>query len=364
MPIIFNPHWSPKTCLFFAYLTTIPLWRAIRVLAFWDRTQRLLDDFSLDMLQGIPVYFFSVPLAVPDEPHFSIDNGHLRVLTDEELADNPLRILPSDLEPFLAAWRPCGLTTTRPPTRLKPLNSFMAFRTFLAPLFPGLQQKDKSMLISTIWKNDLFKAQWAVLAKAYTHLRDHFTLQDQTLSTFIQVTKGLFNFPTPERYLVHIGWKVYPGNDGGIRLMHIPERLTFRLPNNTVSVNDVLFFCAGRPAYATQKDDSMWPFFFAMRDDVFVVNDQGVMRDPFHWLMDNRGNIQLGPMNEFTLDDLYDDPDPDMDPVNDLIWTPPYEQARDEEIALERADLLNDIGPLLPLGPWTWTPETVVAGQS
>ncbi|KAJ5708375.1 Mating-type protein MAT alpha 1 [Penicillium malachiteum] len=352
MPITFSPRWSPKTCLFFAYLTTIPLWRAVRILAFWDHRVRRLDDFSLDMLQGIPLHFFSVPLAIPDEPHFSIDNGHLRVLTVEENAEDPLQIMPSDLEPFLAAWKPCGLTTTRTPTRLKPLNSFMVFRTFLAPLLPGLQQKKKSRVISAFWQHDPFKAHWAVLGKAYTNLRDHFTLTDQSLSTFIQITKGLFNFPTPDLYLIHLGWRILRGHGEDFKIIHSSLRPTFQLPNDPVSVNDVLFFCAARVGYAAQKEESMWPFFFGMREDVLVLNDQGEMRNPFGWLMDDRGNILTGPINEFNLNDLYDDPDPDMDPLNDLIWDPPYTQALQENEAIEKDDAMNDIGSFVQMEPW------------
>ncbi|KAJ5726404.1 Mating-type protein MAT alpha 1 [Penicillium malachiteum] len=368
MPIIFSPRWSPKTCLLFAYLTTIPLWRAIRILAFWDRRARRLEDFALDIIQGIPLLFWTVPLAIPDEPHFSIVNGHLRVLTDDESAEDPLRILPSDLEPLLAAWRPCGLTTTRPPTRLKQLNSFMVFRAFMAPLLPGLQQKNKSRVISTFWQYDPFKAQWAVLAKAYSLLRDHFILNDQTLSHFIAVTKGLFNFPTPELYLAHVGWKIYQDDDGDFELVQCSSRLTFQLPNNPVSVNDVVFFCADITGYATQRDESLWPFFVGFREDIFVLNDQGEMRDPFGWLMDDNGNLKLGPFREFHLEDLYDDPDPDMDPLNDLIFVPDYEQAREEERAAEKAAYLNQMGPLPPLEPWihwgTILPAAPVAGQS
>ena len=128
---------------------------------------------------------------------------------------------------------------------------------FVASLFPGMMQKNASMLISTFWKNDPFKAQWAVLAKAYTHLRDHFTLNDSSLSNFIEITRGLFNFPTPDRYLLHLGWRVYRRSDGATRLIHGNRLLTFRLPDDPVSVNDILFFCAARAGYATQKDESM-----------------------------------------------------------------------------------------------------------
>ncbi|KAA8645453.1 uncharacterized protein ATNIH1004_006872 [Aspergillus tanneri] len=79
----------------------------------------------------------------------------------------------------------------------RPLNSFIAFRSYYSVIFPELTQKAKSGILRFLWQNDPFKAKWAILAKAYSIIRDdhdtdamgwQLTVDDQQQYTMARVS--------------------------------------------------------------------------------------------------------------------------------------------------------------------------------
>lgn len=90
--------------------------------------------------------------------------------------------------------------------KLRALNSFMTFRskftfkaltTFLdksagyySTLFAGQTQKVKSGLIRFLWAQDCLKSKWAMLAKAYSSVRDNH-MGEVNLESFLRETTPL-----------------------------------------------------------------------------------------------------------------------------------------------------------------------------
>ncbi|OAX78437.1 hypothetical protein ACJ72_07256 [Emergomyces africanus] len=88
--------------------------------------------------------------------------------------------------------------------KLRPLNSFIAFRSFYSTAFPDLSQKIKSGLLRLLWTSDPFKAKWAILAKAYSIIRDSHAGQ-VNLESFLALNGPLIGIVGPNDYLRVMG---------------------------------------------------------------------------------------------------------------------------------------------------------------
>ncbi|KAJ5652451.1 hypothetical protein N7507_009877 [Penicillium longicatenatum] len=323
MPTEFSSSWPATVVLLFSYLTTIPFWKATRILALWNQQLQTLPEFALNVINGIPPQFFLRPLTIPTDAHYIIRNG--RFYFDPDMNFQQEQIMPGELDRYVREWGPIGYPTERTPKRTKTLNSFMSFRAFLAPLFPDIPQKAKSPLIAHLWVHDLLKPQWQILSESYSQLRENFELEDQRLSYFLEVTKGLFHIPTPTDYLIHIGWKINDGGNNTFTLARTLPCAQFVLPEVPVTIYEVVQHCVAFPGYtAGKKRDSQWPISLKDRT-AMAVHLSGESIDPFHWLFTDDGVIQDGPYEEFCLEDLYDDLDANMDPIRDLVYTPNFE---------------------------------------
>ncbi|EAW09208.1 putative MAT alpha mating-type protein [Aspergillus clavatus NRRL 1] len=91
--------------------------------------------------------------------------------------------------------------------RKRPLNSFIAFRSFYSVMFPDLTQKAKSGILRFLWQNDPFKAKWAILAKAYSTVRDNHE-NEVSLDQFLELTTNFIGIVEPTRYLDEMGWQL------------------------------------------------------------------------------------------------------------------------------------------------------------
>ncbi|GLA12459.1 hypothetical protein AnigIFM62618_008404 [Aspergillus niger] len=89
----------------------------------------------------------------------------------------------------------------------RPLNSFIAFRSYYSVMFPDLTQKAKSGILRFLWQNDPFKAKWAIVAKAYSIIRDDHD-NGVSLETFLKLNANLIGIIEPDRYLDIMGWEL------------------------------------------------------------------------------------------------------------------------------------------------------------
>ncbi|KAJ5772133.1 Mating type protein [Penicillium odoratum] len=363
MPTVFCAKWPATVVLLYAYLTTIPFWRAVRILSIWNESQQTMEQFARDVIGGIPFQFFCRPLFIPDGPRFVILEGRFEVDLYPD-SNKQEQIMPNELHQYVEAWGPAGWPTQRPPKRTKNLNGFMSFRTYLAPLFPKIPQKTKSPLIGYMWTCDKFKPQWSLLSMAYSKLREHFELSDQSLSYFIRLTKQLFNFPRPQAYMDHVGWTINEvAGSETFSLSQITPRITFALPNEAVTLYQIIDFCTTIPGYiGSQKRDSMWPVSLKDKTDLMAIQHGGESIDPLYWLLSDEGALMNGPYEEFTLEDLYDNPDEDMDPIEDLVYTTDFELRMAEEKSERENRTVEEIARGFPYltawEPWTSIPAT------
>nr|ADU79052.1 mating type 1-1 protein [Zymoseptoria tritici] len=98
------------------------------------------------------------------------------------------------------------LASIGPPKR--PLNSWMGFRNFYIPLMLGVPQKCVSKTMTMLWSNDLFKAKWALLSKAYSVARGTRSKIDVPLSGFFALCAPLVGVIPPQDYLGMLGWQM------------------------------------------------------------------------------------------------------------------------------------------------------------
>ncbi|KKP01501.1 mating-type protein MAT-1 [Trichoderma harzianum] len=90
----------------------------------------------------------------------------------------------------------------------RPLNAFMAFRSYYLRLFPEVQQKTASGFLTTLWNKDPFRNKWALIAKVYSFARDQLGRDKVSLSYFLNVSCPIMKIIEPSIYLSAFGWSV------------------------------------------------------------------------------------------------------------------------------------------------------------
>ncbi|KAF4955048.1 hypothetical protein F66182_18384, partial [Fusarium sp. NRRL 66182] len=129
--------------------------------------------------------------------------------------------------------------------KLRPLNSFMAYRSlpgFYSTMFPEMTQKTKSGLIKDLWQADPYKGKWAILAKAYSILRDDHR-NEVSLDTFLELTVPFIGLIQPEDYLKIMGCRLVKTDDQYNIEQISPARPDLSDSTTLLSVGDVLQHC-------------------------------------------------------------------------------------------------------------------------
>ncbi|KAL1865265.1 hypothetical protein Plec18167_009460 [Paecilomyces lecythidis] len=126
--------------------------------------------------------------------------------------------------------------------KLRPLNSFIAFRSFYSAAFPQFTQKAKSGILRFLWENDPFKAKWAILAKAYSIIRDSHVGQ-VSLDTFLALNCRFVGIIEPEKYLAAMGWDLEMDENHQHSMVRIGTTLPMATDTVDYSVNDILEHC-------------------------------------------------------------------------------------------------------------------------
>ncbi|KAL6893410.1 MAT1-1-1 [Trichoderma evansii] len=90
----------------------------------------------------------------------------------------------------------------------RPLNAFMAFRSYYLRLFPEVQQKTASGFLTTLWNKDSYRNKWALVAKVYSFVRDQIGRDKVSLSYFLNVACPIMKITEPSVYLSTFGWSV------------------------------------------------------------------------------------------------------------------------------------------------------------
>ncbi|KAL4866660.1 hypothetical protein BDV12DRAFT_210365 [Aspergillus spectabilis] len=133
----------------------------------------------------------------------------------------------------------------------RPLNSFIAFRSFYSAMFPDLTQKAKSGILRFLWQNDPFKAKWTILAKAYSIIRDEHDAE-VSLEPFLTLNTELIGILKPGRYLDAMGWELTENGQQQYTMARVksPVATEAQLTTNC-SVEDLIKHCY-KTGYVTE----------------------------------------------------------------------------------------------------------------
>lgn len=112
-------------------------------------------------------------------------------------------------------------------------------------MFPELTQKAKSGILRFLWQNDPFKAKWAILAKAYSKIRDeHSGSRGVCLETFLNLNAGYIGVLEPSLYLETMGWELTVDEDHQYTMARVSHATTNESDVSTnYSVNDIVNHC-------------------------------------------------------------------------------------------------------------------------
>lgn len=109
-------------------------------------------------------------------------------------------------------------------------------------MFPEMTQKTKSGLIKDLWQADPYKGKWAILAKAYSILRDDHR-NEVSLDTFLELTVPFIGLIQPEDYLKIMGCRLVKTDDQYNIEQISPARPDLSDSTTLLSVGDVLQHC-------------------------------------------------------------------------------------------------------------------------
>ncbi|KAL6713549.1 hypothetical protein ACLMJK_009014 [Lecanora helva] len=121
----------------------------------------------------------------------------------------------------------------------RPLNSFIAFRSYYSAAFPKCQQKEISGFLTNLWQFDPYKAKWSLLAKAYSVIRDSQGKDNVRLDHFLAFAGPLMGMIEPQHYLQTMGWEIIIQEGGQVIKRH-DVQLNERTFISNLSVNDII----------------------------------------------------------------------------------------------------------------------------
>ncbi|PSK34831.1 hypothetical protein B9Z65_1414 [Elsinoe australis] len=128
----------------------------------------------------------------------------------------------------------------------RPLNSWMAFRSFYSPIFKSFQQKDISGYVKDLWAADQYKAKWTIIAKSYSVIRERVTKDKLPLDVFLNVVAPHAGALARESYLSIMGW--YLVDIDGVKTLKrafvpSPEMIPESYQTTMVSPQQLVTFC-------------------------------------------------------------------------------------------------------------------------
>nr|AEF12281.1 mating type protein MAT1-1-1 [Clarireedia homoeocarpa] len=140
-------------------------------------------------------------------------------------------------------------------TRRRSVNRYILFRAFLKSLaeLQTLQQKDASPIIAVLWARDIFKSKWAILARAFTLIRDAGV--SGTVEAFLRIACPYIGIIPVDQYPSSMNWifEIREQTETGqstavLRQTLAPDIKSF--PTHIAQTNltdlDIINFCATR----------------------------------------------------------------------------------------------------------------------
>ncbi|QDS68478.1 hypothetical protein FKW77_010845 [Venturia effusa] len=224
--------------------------------------------------------------------------------------------------------QPAGITLAAK----RPLNSWIAFRSYYSTIFTSFQQKDISGFLTRMWSNDPFQAKWSIIAKAYSVIRDMVGKANAPLDKFLQIVCPLINIIEPVNYLDTMGWWMPAGQHMELSRRFTPNITLFPTDvlTTTLSVDDVVNHCSslgyhnsqptvaptnGAMMMAAQPTDGLEFYFNPDLTASDVDQSQVVLNDQS--LGSLGPEVDLGPAAEMALNEMILEESQDRYPFND-----------------------------------------------
>ncbi|POS84387.1 hypothetical protein EPUL_003505, partial [Erysiphe pulchra] len=130
----------------------------------------------------------------------------------------------------------------------KPINSWIGFRTFYKKMFPGMPQKEASVHLKALWKQDPFKSKWSIISAAYSKIRAIVTKNQAPINEFLNLVCPRIGILPVDDYLSLLNW-IGSVNENGVviykqnmvpDISHLPENIL----DTKMTDKDLVRFCA------------------------------------------------------------------------------------------------------------------------
>lgn len=319
-------NWSLLELRLFDYLASIPYHRAIQLLNLCSSHSDLHKLAKL-VLSYVPEVYFRQDLPTFNGKHFEMINDRLTLV---EGAGDGLTVVTQGVPPVRGVSHFKGDRAKRP-ARKRPVNNFMVFRgkqqvdydfdrlksnriiAFFAPEFPRLTQRERSRIISQMWKMNPQKTEWTIMAEAYNTLRDNFELAERTVPFFAQsVICDMLHLPDAQTWVHHYGFDVV--NTPNAPTLHRIGPNFGPLQMAPFTVDDCVIDYRIRGYIVRQFRDSDYvPWSVRLPIHAAMINTGwGPIprhQDPLIWLFDENDRLKVTG-EEFDLSEVYTDYDP------------------------------------------------------
>ncbi|KAL4977251.1 mating-type protein MAT alpha 1-domain-containing protein [Aspergillus desertorum] len=203
--------------------------------------QRAFNAFLLSMppqqLEDLVKHLQDVKAQEQRPPVFKTENPAIRTNTNQD-ANHTFSTFPGSKS------RPVSSRGRRVHDgKRRPLNNFIAFRSFYSAIFPDITQKSKSGILRFLWQNDPFKAKWTILAKAYSIIRDKHD-DEVSLESFLTLNAELIGVIQPDRYLDAMGWELTLNDQQQYTMARVKNPVATEAQLSTrFSVDDLIKHC-------------------------------------------------------------------------------------------------------------------------
>ncbi|KAJ4309432.1 hypothetical protein N0V84_011501 [Fusarium piperis] len=121
----------------------------------------------------------------------------------------------------------------------RPLNAFMAFRTYYLRMFPNIQQKTVSGFLTILWNKDGQRNKWALIAKVYSFVRDNLGKSMVNLGAFLSLCCPIMCMIGPADYLDTLGWVVQEDPEGALILTQVDDPPSFEPTADLYPISEI-----------------------------------------------------------------------------------------------------------------------------
>lgn len=110
-----------------------------------------------------------------------------------------------------------------------------------------------------VWQQEPFKAKWAIIAKAYSVLRDGLGKDNAPLDKFFEISCSFMDIIEPAQYFVTMGWEIIIAEDGEPFMQRNEKPLNPVFYIRGSSVNDVIIHCHIKKYFTGSRTQFLLP---------------------------------------------------------------------------------------------------------